>query len=62
MDLNNLYQYAKCYRCNRQYPEVTLNIEGHIHHGEKFRCLDTKSCQRVIRKLRRQKHQQHKDN
>ena len=55
MNINKLYKSSVCYLCGRGYPEVTLNIEGVIHHGEKFRCLDTKNCQQTVRKLNKHK-------
>lgn len=46
------YRDTCCYLCGRKYPDTVLNIEGHIHHGEKYRCLDLKSCRRAQRKAR----------
>lgn len=48
--LNKLYQNRPCFYCGRKYPDTMINIEGWIHHGETFRCLDTKSCKRYRRK------------
>jgi len=44
------YRDKPCYICGRKYPETILNIEGFIHHGHKFRCLDIKSCNKFKRK------------
>jgi hypothetical protein len=49
VDLNKLYKDFPCYLCGRKWPDTVLNIEGHIHHHEKLRCLDTKECQREVR-------------
>lgn len=40
-----------CVRCGRKYPETVLNIEGVIHHGEIIRCVDTKKCNRYVRRI-----------
>ena len=48
--LNQMWKDKVCYICGRKYPEILLNIEGYIHHGEKPRCLDLKSCRRANRK------------
>ena len=54
MNINELYKY-NCYLCGRKYPETELNIEGLIHHNEKPRCLNTKDCRKVAKKLKRKK-------
>lgn len=48
--LNSLDQYVdkSCIYCGAK---GNLNIEGHIHHTESYRCLDTKACNRRKRKL-----------
>ena len=47
-DLNklNLYRDTKCILCGRKYPNTILNIEGHIHHNAKYKCIDVKNCQK----------------
>lgn len=47
------YRHAFCTKCKRQYPTVILNIEGYVHHGSKIVCVDTKACNRYVRKQRR---------
>jgi hypothetical protein len=44
------YKDKECYLCHAKYPKTVLNIEGHIHHGEHYRCLDTQECNRRQRK------------
>lgn len=51
-DLNKSQKGLKCVKCGRKHPEVTLNIEGSIHHGCELKCLDTKSCNRIVRKIK----------
>ena len=50
--LNKLPTYfgKKCIYCGRKYPETVLNIEGHIHHKEPYRCIDTKACHKARKK------------
>ena len=52
-ELNKLNVYINkcCVFCGRKYPKTILNIEGIIHHNEKYRCLDLKSCKRTKRKI-----------
>lgn len=45
-----LYRRKSCVFCGRSYPKTLLNIEGAVHHGEKFRCLNLKTCQREVLK------------
>ncbi len=54
-ELNKLSIYInkRCVRCDRKYPEVVLNIEGYIHHNGKIICLDTKQCNRAVKKIKR---------
>ncbi len=56
-DLNksDLYKNKSCEKCNRKYPETVLNIEGVIHHHGKYVCIDTKTCERIKRKMKRKK-------
>lgn len=51
-ELNSMqiYKDKECIYCGRSYPETVINIEGHIHHGEPYRCIDTKECNRAKRK------------
>ena len=44
--MQEIYKLNKCVRCGRQYPYTVLNIEGYLHHGCEFECLDRKSCMR----------------
>lgn len=44
--------YKTCVDCGRSYPATLLNIEGVIHHGGEYRCLDRKACERAKRKRR----------
>jgi hypothetical protein len=39
-----------CIRCGRKYPETILNIEGVIHHNQKYECKDRKDCKKFIKK------------
>ena len=52
ISLNILPQWInkKCIYCGRKYPDTILNIEGHIHHNEPFRCLNTKQCNKAKKK------------
>jgi hypothetical protein len=43
----------RCVYCGRRETETVLNIEGHLHHMEPYRCIDTKSCQRITRRMKR---------
>jgi len=54
INLNKLpgYKNTKCVRCERRYPDTILNIEGHIHHKEPYRCLNLKECQRIVRRIK----------
>ena len=54
-DLNKLSIYADkhCVHCGRKYPETLLNIEGFIHHGVPYECLDKKACNKIIKKKRK---------
>lgn len=45
------YIDCKCIYCGRSFPLTMLNIEGKIHHGEPWRCVDTKDCNRARKKL-----------
>lgn len=47
------WQDAACIYCGRKYPDTILNIEGNIHHKENLRCIDTKSCNRMKKKILR---------
>ena len=51
-ELNKMdhYKDKKCIYCNAKYPDTILNIEGHIHHKEPYRCLDTKLCNKRKKK------------
>jgi len=51
-ELNRLdiYKNNTCVHCGRRYPQTILNIEGVIHHGESYRCLDQKSCKKFKKK------------
>jgi len=51
-ELNQLSQYIDkvCVDCGRSYPGVVLNIEGHIHHGQPYKCINRKECERYKRK------------
>jgi len=53
--LNSLdvYKDKKCIHCGRSYPDTLLNIEGVIHHGESYKCLDLKSCRRFRKKKKK---------
>lgn len=51
----NIWKDACCIFCGRKYPETILNIEGHIHHGCRLICLDSKSCTKQ-RKKKNDKH------
>lgn len=53
IQLNELYQGKKCEYCGAEYPKTCLNIEGHLHHGEPYRCLDTKACRRRQRRAKK---------
>ncbi len=46
LELNKLsiYKNKVCVDCGRSYPETTLNIEGVIHHGNDYNCLNRKAC------------------
>lgn len=46
----DIYRDKRCVRCKRKYPDTILNIEGVIHHGCQFQCLDTKSCNKAKKK------------
>jgi hypothetical protein len=50
--LNELSCYIDktCIRCGRKYPETVINIEGHLHHGTPYECVDTKSCNKIKNK------------
>jgi hypothetical protein len=45
----------KCVKCGRNYPLTVLNFDGHMHHGTGYTCLDTKTCERLVRKAKRKK-------
>lgn len=51
LNKKSIYIDKQCVYCSRKYPETVLNIEGHIHHGEPYRCLDTKNCNRARKKI-----------
>ena len=57
IDLNSLDVHInkRCELCKRKFPETVLNIEGHIHHGADYVCLDHRSCKRARRKLKTQR-------
>lgn len=48
----DIYINKECVYCGRKYPETVLNIEGHIHHKEPYRCLNLKECNKIIRKTK----------
>jgi len=51
-ELNKLdiWRNKKCVECGRKYPDTILNIEGHIHHNTKLKCLDNVSCNKKRKK------------
>lgn len=51
INLNKIHKEKSCIYCNRSYPSTILNIEGIIHHNEKPRCLDTKECNKIKKKI-----------
>ena len=51
--IDKMYADKRCYLCGRTHAESKLNIEGHIHHGERYRCLNTKQCQRIVKKMKK---------
>lgn len=54
MELNVLdaHQDKKCTHCGRKYPLTVLNVEGVIHHGRDYVCLNTGDCNRYKKKRR----------
>lgn len=50
----DIYKDKKCIYCGRKYPKTILNIEGVIHHGEPYRCLDLKVCKKFKKKIKKQ--------
>ena len=35
-----------CSRCAGILPLDQINVEGHLHHGRPYECLDRKSCEK----------------
>lgn len=55
LNQNAIYKNVPCTKCGRRYPDTVLNIEGYIHHSKPIMCIDTKSCERTVRKNKRRK-------
>jgi hypothetical protein len=53
--LNEIHKNSNyvCTRCGRKYPDVLLNIEGHIHHGNPVECKDLIRCKRYCKKRKK---------
>lgn len=45
------YKDKVCCKCGRGINETILNIEGFIHHNTDLLCIDTKNCNKAVRKL-----------
>lgn len=47
-ELNQLKEYRDkiCIFCGRVFPRTILNIEGHIHHGLSYQCVDLEDCKK----------------
>lgn len=42
----------QCKLCKRRPPDTILNVEGVIHYGMGYVCLDTRSCKKARKKLK----------
>lgn len=49
----DIWKDEKCVECSRSYPDTLLNIEGHIHHNTKLKCLNNKECNRYRKKKKK---------
>lgn len=47
------WKWRRCVDCGRGPTAAVLNFEGGIHHGERLRCIDRKSCERLKRRINR---------
>ena len=39
-----------CSICGRRFPDTVINVEGWIHHGGEWKCLNAKECSRYKKK------------
>jgi hypothetical protein len=53
-DINEKWGYTSCQRCKKQKHPSELNAEARHHHGAlEVICLDRKSCERNVKKLKK---------